>query len=229
MSINGYINSVTNGLVFYVDAANSKSYVSGSTDWYDISSNNNVGTLTNGTFYSPNNSGTMVFDGTDDYVSYPNSSSLAILGDMSINCWLKVTDFNNYRGIVGKTISNKPAPFDYYLNIGTGRMAFLRGDGLTGYYSNATQAPTLGVWQNISVTMSGDQVTHYINGVLINQEQIVSPPISVANGGGPMYVGSRADNVTMMYGDISTLQIYNICLSQQEILQNYNATKWRFQ
>lgn len=229
MSVNGYINSVTDGLVFYVDAANSKSYVSGSTDWYDISSSDNIGTLTNGTSYSPNDSGVIVFDGIDDYVSFPNSSSLAILGDMSINCWLKINDFNNYRGIVGKTVGNQPAPFDYYLNIYTGYMAFLRGNGSTGYYSNSTQSPEIGVWQNISVTMSGDIVTHYINGNMVTTEIINTPPINVTNGNVPMYIGSRADNVTMMYGDISTLQIYNRCLNQQEVTQNYNATKWRYQ
>jgi hypothetical protein len=62
---------VTNGLVLALDAGNTKSYTSGSTTWFDKSGNANNGTLTNGPTFSSANGGSIVFDGTNDYLEIP--------------------------------------------------------------------------------------------------------------------------------------------------------------
>lgn len=64
----GFGQIVTNGLVLALDAADRNSYISGSTTWFDVSGNNNNGTLTNGPTFSSTNGGAIVFDGTNDYV-----------------------------------------------------------------------------------------------------------------------------------------------------------------
>jgi hypothetical protein len=46
-TVEGGGNIVTDGLILYLDGANSKSYVSGSTIWNDLSRIGNNGTLTN--------------------------------------------------------------------------------------------------------------------------------------------------------------------------------------
>ena len=53
---------VTDGLVLCLDAANTKSYVSGSTTWNDISRSGFSGTLINGPTFNGNNGGSIVFD-----------------------------------------------------------------------------------------------------------------------------------------------------------------------
>jgi hypothetical protein len=58
-------NVVTNGLVLNLDAANTKSYVSGSTTWRDLSGNGNNGTLVNGPTFSSNYGGGIVFNGSN--------------------------------------------------------------------------------------------------------------------------------------------------------------------
>jgi hypothetical protein len=63
-------NIVTDSLVFAVDAANPSSYVSGSTTWKDQTINQNNGTLTNGPTFDSGNQGSVVFDGSNDYVDY---------------------------------------------------------------------------------------------------------------------------------------------------------------
>lgn len=55
----GFANNapiVTDGLVFYVDAGNSKSYPGSGTTWYDMISGN-VGTLYNGPTFDSANGG----------------------------------------------------------------------------------------------------------------------------------------------------------------------------
>ena len=59
---------VMNGLVLALDAANPKSYPGSGTTWTDLSGRGNTGTLTNGPTYSSANGGSLVFDGTNDYV-----------------------------------------------------------------------------------------------------------------------------------------------------------------
>ena len=77
MSLSRGPKIVTNGLVLYLDAANKKSYPGSGTTWTDLSGNNNTGTLTNGPTFDSNNGGSIVFDGTNDYVS--NTMSNCVL------------------------------------------------------------------------------------------------------------------------------------------------------
>ena len=67
---------VSNGLVLCLDAANKRSYPGTGTTWTDLSGNSNNGTLTNGPTFSAGNMGSILFDGTNDYVgSFPTQIS----------------------------------------------------------------------------------------------------------------------------------------------------------
>ena len=79
---------VRDGLVLALDAADRNSYISGSTTWTDLSGNGNTGTLTNGPTYSSANGGSLVFDGSNDYVDIPY---LLLSGsqDFTVNIWIK--------------------------------------------------------------------------------------------------------------------------------------------
>jgi len=62
-----YEGIVTNGLVLNLDAGFDPSYPNTGSTWYDLSGNSNNGTLTNGPTFNLANSGSIVFDGTNDY------------------------------------------------------------------------------------------------------------------------------------------------------------------
>lgn len=71
-------NIVTDGLVLYLDAANTKSYPGSGTTWNDLSGNGNNGTLINGYIFNSIGNGNLVFDGSNDYVNI-NAQTLLIL------------------------------------------------------------------------------------------------------------------------------------------------------
>ena len=92
MSIKGYTNISDNGLVFYVDAYNNKSYVSGDTTTNDLV-NDIQGSLINGVGF---NGKSFTFDGVDDYIDTDSLIPL-IQNDTqgSIELWIKYPSIVN--------------------------------------------------------------------------------------------------------------------------------------
>ena len=71
-------------LVLCLDSANTKSYVSGSTVWNDISKEKNTATLTNGPTFNTSKGGNIVFDGVDDFCS---TTLVKTFTNMTIQVW----------------------------------------------------------------------------------------------------------------------------------------------
>ena len=63
-------NIVNDGLVLNLDAANTNSYSGSGTTWTDISGKGTNATLTNGPTFNSDNMGSIVLDGTNDYVEF---------------------------------------------------------------------------------------------------------------------------------------------------------------
>jgi hypothetical protein len=63
---------VRDGLVLYLDAANTKSYHGSGTTWSDLCGNGNDGTLINEPTFDSGNLGSIQFDGADDNAQKSN-------------------------------------------------------------------------------------------------------------------------------------------------------------
>ena len=87
MAFNYSPKIVTDGLVLYLDAANTKSYPGTGTVWTDISRTNNNGTLTNGPTYTSTFGGSIVFDGTNDSVVSANTINITGASARTMNIW----------------------------------------------------------------------------------------------------------------------------------------------
>jgi len=227
MAVSTRNSIVTNGLVLYLDAANSKSYVSGSTTWSDVSGNGNSGSLVGGPGYSSQNGGSIVFDGTDDYVqtatnSIPNNSSF------SLACYFNITTLNSaFRPLVdGGNLGSGTA--GYTLSIDNTNRLFIAVNA--GYMSINTSLSTNTWYYIVGTALAGSPYTLsiYVNGIL-------QTPFASANTNtltnNALYnrLGTSITGTPIRFpGRIASTQIYNRALSDQEILQNYNATKTRF-
>ena len=70
----------------------------------------------------------------------------------------------------------------------------------------------------------------YLDGQYISPDSTQNSASVTSNSQGIISVGARSiDNNRNMDGDFSIFQVYNRALSAQEIKQNYNATKGRFE
>jgi len=229
MSFNYSPKIVTNGLVLCLDAANTKSYVSGSTAWTDLSKGGNTFTLTNGPTFSNVNGGTIIFDGVDDYANCSNSSNLQI-NQGTISAWVKTsTPGSSFRGIIIKQNN-------YGLFVNNGVL-------ITYDWGNPSIRTTGiniadGTWKNVAMTFTDNTGTPsnnaiiYLNGtaVLTTTIKIFNNLIEVqlASGGTSDATPSGTRGIQQLNGSIAQSLIYNRALSATEIKQNYNATKGRY-
>ena len=104
--VTAYLQSlgiVTDGMVLNLDAGTPLSYPGSGTTWTDLSGNGRNGTLTNGPTYNSANGGSIVFDGSNDYISFNNvtTSSLGLTSSSgaTLSCWLKITLKNVWTGV----------------------------------------------------------------------------------------------------------------------------------
>jgi hypothetical protein len=209
---------VTDGLVLYLDAANTRSYISGSTTWNDLSRGGNNGTLTNGPTFNGANGGSIVFDGSNDFISTTYNTALTnftvcvwFLADLINPAAARVVDKNFVSGFwIGKNTSGvanswgggvreASPPYGRYITLPDGQWNFI-----TSTRSNTTH------------TIYGNGITNSISGT-VSSTTLSTDNLAIAGGA-----------VQILKGNIASVFVYNRALSATEILQNYNTTKTRF-
>jgi hypothetical protein len=220
-------NIITDGLVLYLDAANTKSYVSGSTTWNDMSGFSNNGTLVNGPTFSSANGGSIVFDGVDDTATIPYNVSLDPTTAITIEAWCYPTDLTTvqFQELYRKDAAPGRQLFSFQ-EYGT-ILAF--GTWTTIYNElDVSIAPSSYVnrWNQFTATYTSGYKAIYANSTLIGSLNIITGSLVQGNATG--YIGSNKGLSEFFKGNYPSLKIYNRALSASEVLQNYNATKTRF-
>jgi hypothetical protein len=223
-------NIVTDGLVLCLDAANSKSIVSGSTTWTDLSRGGNNGTLVNGPAFNSANGGSIVFDGSDDYVNCGNSSNLQISVG-SISAWIK-RNGNGTRSeeiYIHKESGIIPfGGFQLWIDRTTLKVKMRIRNSINSFQIITTNTSiTTGLWVNIIGVFDGNTVSIYLNG--IEDVNVIATISSLDTPTQVLSIGAVRGTTTYNFnGNVSQTLIYNRALSSQEVLQNFNASKTRF-
>lgn len=224
----GFANNapiVTDGLVFYVDAGNIKSYPGTGTTWSDLVESND-GSLINSPTYSSDNGGSIVFDGSNQRVS--TSSALSITGgsgtSQTYDIWFKVDSTAALQGVFGWDSYN-------YVGVNTGGEVIIvtNGDNSIGDFS-VTPTLSTNTWYNaVFVFDQGAAYKLHLNGVDYGTAATSdTSPVSTKSAiiGARYQAGSTID--AYFDGQIASIKAYNRQLSSTEVLQNYNALKNRF-
>jgi hypothetical protein len=225
---------VRSGLVLHLDAANRKSYPGTGTIWNDISGNNNNGTLVNGVGYNSTNNGSLTFDGTNDYVTIDNSSSVNITGQ---NITLEVTYKNNDLasalhgdGLISKGSGGNDGQYEILIvPLNSKNYAFFRCVGL-GVYSPQTIPMDVGIVYHVTCVLQSRYMTIYVNGVLDGPGELKTADIPSRTQ--PLIIGSRqlqlGTSESKVNGNIYSTRVYNRALSAAEVRQNFDAIRGRY-
>jgi hypothetical protein len=203
---------ITDGLVLALDAANPNSYPGTGTTWNDLSGNGNNGTLVNGpTFYS-GNAGSIVFDGANDLVNIP-SAIITSGSNFSVSFFMYPLSRMNYNQGIGTA-------WGFFSFHTTSVGAVYAGTDISNRLT-PSQLPSntllLNTWQCFSFVYNNPIGFFYKNGSLLASKSMNTTATW------PAFVLA-----TTLHGNISNLQIYNRALTPQEVQQNYNATKGRY-
>jgi len=193
------------------------------TTWTDLSlGGGNNGTLVNGPTYNSSNRGSIVFDGTNDYVSVSNSSSLNSSTNTLI-CWAKsnTATWNEYGFLMSKRDVFVMHP---ELNIKTVRFYYRLNNA---WQSQSVTPENITIWNMYACSWDGTTLSAYLNGNLINSGVKTGPLNTADTGvleiGRDDGIGSRVFN-----GNIAQVSIYNRALTATEIQKNFNAQRGRF-
>jgi hypothetical protein len=225
MSLNhGPRTIIKDGLILHLDAANTKSYPGSGTVWKDLSGNGRDGTLINGVGYSTDNGGTLVFDGTDDYVDCGNDNILSPpYLTASVIC--KQTSFSTRGHIMGRGAGGAG---NFYIVLETNRQMKLYVDyGSNWVVGGDFYNFPLNTWTQITVTHDGLVTKIYINGVLEGSSNRVGTLRSWQSN--PLLIGGSPSGTTQVAtGNISSAQMYSRALTQSEILNNFEILRERY-
>ena len=217
----------TSGLTLYLDAGNTSSYSGSGTDWFDLSGNDNHGTLTNGPTYSSDNGGSIVFDGVNDYVTFSSVSGMPTGNtEYTIVSFVKKDNETRRDGIIGYGTSST----NRYLGFRTMGPPF-ETNGLVNYWwasdFEVNTTISANTWYNF--TSKFDKVT--------NQRQMYINDSSIGTNtpSGTYNLGPQTNlSVGLSYGtdyidgNISVILVYNRSLTNTELTQVWDYFKGRY-
>lgn len=211
-----------NGLVFYLDAANPKSYTSGSTSWLDLTSPNS-GSLIYGPTFGTSNMGTILFP----YGTYIYTNRNINFTQGTISCWIKPMQTNNNFFVY--TSSDPSTAYSHQLGIkSNNKLNVYIYDGSIKQFE-ASSSLSLNTWYNLVFYWNDyNSFGTYVNGTFQG-----SMAINQAWKGGAIfliasYCGTANNANGWFSGSIANFSIYDRLLSTSEILNNYDAMKGRF-
>ena len=225
---------VNDNLLLHLDAANKNSYSGSGTVWTDLSGNGYNGTLTNGPTFNSTNSGVLVLDGTNDYIS------------VNVNSFIRSnSSAYTFSSFFRLSASDGAAPFSlmtypndnnnndgFWQHLNLGNWLWRVEDNVSGEFGGNVEAPSTFVtntWYNVTVVVKTNTLIFYRNGTLINT---INTTFNWANlrtdGTAYLYIGTGYGENYFLNGYIANMLMYNKELSSTEIKQNYLAQKSRF-
>jgi hypothetical protein len=167
---------------------------------------------------STENTGSVFFDGTGDYLQVLPSDDLSLTGDFTVEYWTYLTGTeNNMRQISsGNYYGDGNGNWYFGLNATQNNIIFYTYDEQSNAESiSVSYTPSLNTWYHIAAARVGDTVTIYINGVSVGSGTISKDLVDGAAGG--LQIGRL-----VTYGDhIGYISNLRICKGHAVYTSNF--------
>lgn len=209
-------------LKVYYNASDTNSYSGSGLTWFDLTDNNNDGTIGGATW---NAGGYFDFDGSNDYVSIPSTATSpfeASARNFTLSMWIN-RDSTGYDPLLTKYGTNTNTRSWYFAINASGQLQMGWWNGSSIVYKTATSAivNTTNQWYHVALSVNASTMDFYTQGVLRN---FVSGTVTHRSGGNePIIIGSQASgNYNFFNGQISKVRMHDKALIQSEITALYN-------
>lgn len=163
-----------------------------------------------------------------DYIAIDDDAVLDITHDLSIEFWINTTFPAATAGVVSKA--------DWADDFSGGYGVYMSTSGQLIWFSSNTTASenknlsllTSGTWNHVVIVFTdGDKVVSYINGT-----EGLSDTVTITPAANAFVVNLMADDNASHNrncpGILGEVRIYDCALSSDEVSQNYNATKQKY-
>ena len=221
---------VTSNLLSHLDSDVYSSYIGSGTTFSDLSGNGNYFQLTNSPTFVSTEPKTFNLSGASQYFLYyasigapTGNTGLALPSANSWTCafWFRTSVTNSNRNSLLSHMGSGPV----YCLMGVSNSVLIYYHYNGGFFTkSATTNVADNNWHNAVFVNTNNTMTIYLNGVLEKSsfDSTVSGPNNYVNG-----LGGSWESV-FFNGSISNFMYYNTNLSAAQVLQNYNATKFKF-
>ena len=235
MAIGYNPTTVTEGLIYYIDPNNNRSYSGIGNTVYNLVNSGFGGTFVGSTASPLDSTNTRTFYlSGNNYVSAPNN--IALTNNFTVSVWFKLKSYND-SGIISKWFADGSNNHRcWFIGTDSSVNAVVITLSTDGDYTNPTikryvVPVSLNEYTQLTITFASGTLLVYKNGVLSSVTKVLDASFSTVFNAPtrPIQIGYSFDNSGYYsLGNVGVAQIYNRVLSPSEILQNYNATKKRY-
>jgi hypothetical protein len=223
------------GLRVHMDSGIKESYPGTGTTWYDLTENENNGTMNGPTF----SNGDMNFDGTDDYVNIgaPSSLSLGASGaGVTVEAWVYAqSNSDSYASIFGSGQIGDTTHSRYIIGY-TGTSKVFRCDVSNGSFRPEIQYTfnSWNSWYHIVATWNGTKTRDGF-GLYVNNDRAVAsehPTYTSIGTYKTWRIGTDKYGVDQggrrFTGKINIVRGYARGFTKEDVSKNFNAERSRF-
>jgi hypothetical protein len=227
--VSGVLPDIAKSPILHYDLANTLCYSGSGSTIYDLSGYSNNGTLYNSPTYSSSNNGSLTFNGTNQFIAAPNSTSLnPNANGWSISMWVNPTS-----GMLGASYG---APIFY------NKENLYEGSGGGSQYEIAWQpnwawvgsgaSMSAGTWYHLVAVYDLTKQYIYLDGSLVWTANLTGTmgsntyDFAIAARGVSGGAGSGASSFGAF--SLGVITMYNYGMSVSDVLQNYNASAARY-
>ncbi len=236
MGTHGGPNVITEGLILALDAGAPRSYPGTGTVWSDVSGEDNHATsqasasATAGIFNSDGYFN--LTESADVFFLIPGLNNYDFDDRISIEFWIKNTG-GDYRAVVqnsdsssgsSDTVDIRFGREDYYGGGNNGTMCNFSMK-LAGTQTGIQFPVARDVWTHVHCNYEGSAIKAYLNGVVFASSAATGGIDQVAND---FKLFRHYNTGEDLVNPFASIKIYNVALSADNVLQNYNAQKNRF-
>lgn len=195
----------------------------------DSSGNANRGSIVNALWTGSGHTGSaLLYDGTGDYISAPNSTTVNVAGQgLTVEMWANITSSST----VDYVLLGKPwtagttgvPPYQYGVEFDANNaktIDFFYGDTTGTQRGPFSMTPPLGTWTHIAWTFDGTTVRGYLDGVL---KVSAAAAGSIQTRPTPVHIGVDGSLNQGYKGRLDDVRIYNRALSLAEVGQDRNT------
>ena len=208
--------TVTDNIIFAVDFSQPSSYPQSGSTAFDLSGNDNNGTLGSGIGF--NSKGWVNFNGTQtsNYNIAVPIDRAELGNNMSVEATFKYEGAagDGYRPIIGGNDPGAGTEIFFGKNSGNTNFGVQDGNYAGSFVTNYNVFD--GEWHHMVYTYDNGTGKIYLDGALRN-----SGAFTKANNAEQIYIGAEVQEGYWWDGDISQVKYYTKTLSSPEILQNY--------